>query len=370
MLVRPGGVSRAAVFCPLPTGTLSSALTMDRSHVIRTSHHDKAVVIAAVLLAAAVTPASAQQRYRLDQGQWKQQTVVDPASPAGKLQAIRKALAQEQSANALDMVDAWIEANPEHPLLVEAHLLKGDAMVGQGEYFKSLFDYEYVARVYPASEQFAVALEREFEVAKLFASGKKRKWLGMRILSAWGEAEELLIRIQERLPGSALGEKASLALADFYFDRREMTSASAAYDLFLQNYPRSEHRERAMLRLIHASLATFQGPQFDPTGLIDAQERIRKYEQEYPASAEQLDTATLSVRIRELLALKNQQIGDWYARRGNQVSANYMYKRVTQEYPDTAAAQNASGHMFDNIGADAEPLRGDEAAQSSPEDGS
>jgi len=296
-------------------------------------------LIALVLLLT--QPVGAQESYQLQDGQWHKGTALDPTTPAGQLQAIRKTLAMDDWLRARDMADQWIKRYPNHPRLVEAYLLRGDAKLLAHQYFQSLFDYEYVVRSFPASEQFLVALEREYQVAKLFASGTKRKFLGMRILSAASEAEEVFIRVQERAPGSQVGELASLALGDFYYDRRQMTTAVEAYDLFLTNYPYSQSRQRAMKRLIQASLATFKGPKYDPTGLIEAAQRIKAYEQQFPAAAQQFDTPTLQSRVRELLANKALRTAQWYDNQHQRVSAITMYQRIVRQYPQTDTAQQA-----------------------------
>lgn len=294
-----------------------------------------------VLGLALTRPAGAQERYRLEAGQWQQQTHIDPATPEGEIQTIRRKIAEGNAKDAQDLASDWITRHPNHPLLVEAYLLRGDARVAQGKEYKALYDYEYVIRQYPASEQFNVALEREYEIARLYAAGQKRKFLGMRILPAGDEAEEIFIRIQERSPGSELGEKASLALGDYYFNHGQMTSAAEAYGLFVVNYPRSQYRERARLRVIQANLARFKGPSFDPTGLIEAAERIRQYQKEYPAAAERIGADALLVRINESLAMKIYRSAEWYKDRGRQWSAVTMYRRVIRDYPQTAAAKVA-----------------------------
>ena len=236
------------------------------------------------------------------------------------------------------MVDLWIETHGNHELIAEAYLLRGDTKVAQKHYFKALFDYEAVANLYPASNQFHTALEREFEIARIFDQGTKRRFLGMRLIPATDDSQELYIRIQERAPGSDLAEKASLALADHYYRRANMLSAATAYDLFLDNYPRSVHREQALRRLIQANLATFKGPRFDPTGLIEASERLESYRRQFPAAAEQVGGDTRRIRIDESLAAKDLYSARWYERRDQRRSAVYIYRRVIRDYPQTAAA--------------------------------
>ena len=304
--------------------------------------------LAAALPAAAVATALAlgsaahgQQDYKLEDGQWRQTTSHDPATPRGQIQQIRKQIAQEQYKQARVAAAQWIENYPNHPMLAEAYLLRGDAWVGQKRYYKALFDYEYIARVFPASQQYMTALEREYEIALLFAAGMKRVWLGMRIFPARVEAEELFIRVQERSPGSEVAEKASIALGDFYFSQSQMESAAQAYALFLENYPQSRFRQRAMLRQIQANLATFKGPHFDATGLAEAAERIKIFKEQYPVAAEQIGTQTLLVRVDESLALKQFYRARWYERVNQPVSARYVYQRLIEDYPQSVAAKAA-----------------------------
>lgn len=300
-----------------------------------------AVVAWVVVCCVGAWPAMAQERYRLTEDQWKKLTQYDPATPEGQIQEIRKALAEGKGERAENLCSRWIKRYPNHPMLVEAWLLRGDAKVMRGNEYKALREYEYVIREFPGSEQFTTALEREYEIAKLYTAGRKRRFLKMRIIAADEEAQEIYIRIQERSPGSALGEDASMMLGDHLFGRADMRNAAEAYDAFILNYPRSPRRERAMLRVIQANLARFKGPEFDSTGLIEANERIKQYQKEYPAAAERIGSDALLVRIDESLALKTYYNANWYRGRGEKVSATTMYRRVVKDHPQTAAAKVA-----------------------------
>jgi len=307
-----------------------------------------------LLLGAALTPApaAAQQRYELSDDRWRAVEPPDPDSPAGQLQAIRKLLAEGEAKDAEKAATTWIETYPEHPLAVEAYLLRGDARVARNNLYKALFDYEYLIRRYPASEQFHTALRREFEIARMFVNGKNRDFLGLPILPADGDGAEILIRIQERAPGSAIGEKAHLLLGDYYFNDGQMSSAAEAYSLFLENYPDSPNREFAMLRTVQASLARYKGPRYDQRGLIEAQQRLKLYAAEFPASAEQIGANALTVRIRESLAQRDLITARWYVQRGEAVSAAVLLRRVITDYPDTAAA----GEAVDELEAMGRPV--------------
>ena len=120
-----------------------------------------------------------------------------------------------------------------------------------------------------------------------------------------------------------------------------MTSAAEAYDLFLTNYPESRYTERAILRQVFSSLATFKGPMFDPTGLIEASQRIKTFRNQFPAAAQRVGTRALLVRVEQSLGMKMLFTGQWYEKRNNPVSAVYLYRRVVRDFPRTAAAQSA-----------------------------
>lgn len=311
--------------------------------------------LAACALAAALclpaAPSMAQEQYQLQQQHWQKQPTYPPDSPQGQLQAIRRELAEFQALvsahpdearahadRAQDLAEKWIADHPNSDLMADALLLHGNARAARRHYYNALEDYEQVIRRYPASPQFQEALRHEFQIAKLFINGMRRRFLGMRILTAYSEGEELLIRIQERSPGSALGEEASITLANYYYRDGQMYNAAQTYDIFLKNYPRSPRREEAMLRAIQANLARFKGPRFDPTGLIEARQRLRTYRRAYPAAADRMGVDALLVRIDESLAMKQYLIAGWEVKRDNLVSAAYLYQRLVKAYPRTAAA--------------------------------
>ena len=199
------------------------------------------VILITCLAALAPGRAHGQQEYRLDADDaWTAGDLPEPGTPERQVHLARRALATRQYDRAEILATEWIERYPNHPLLPEVYLLRGDSLRGREDYYQALFDYEFVARTYSGSDVFVTALQREYEIAVLFAGGLKRKLWGLRIVDASDDAEELFIRVQERLPGSRLAENAAMSLADFYFSRRDMALAAEMYEIFIENHPRSE----------------------------------------------------------------------------------------------------------------------------------
>jgi outer membrane protein assembly factor BamD (BamD/ComL family) len=300
--------------------------------------------MAVAVLAALSLPgrAQAQQEYILsDEDKWSATTAPDPAAPEGQLSEARKALAMNETERAETLARTWIERYPRHALLPEAYLIRGDAKAADNDEYEALFDYEYVARMFPGSEAFVRALERELAIAKDYIAGKRRKQWGLRIWDASADGEEILIRVQERLPGSKLAEDAGMTLADYYFDRRQMDLAAEAYDLFIENYPRSALIDKARRRLIYAHLATFKGPAFGATGLYEARERLRQLRALQPAEAERMGAEALLTRIDESDAQKMLTIATYYMATGEMVSAEFTIRRLVKRYPRSVATAEA-----------------------------
>jgi len=302
-----------------------------------------AVAVLVAWACAAGTPALAQQEFKLDESdRWREMDAPPPGSPAAVLRMARLALATGEAKRAKAIADAWLERFGLDPLRPEALLIRGDAKDALGDEYEALFDYEDIARRYPYSAAFVPALEREFGIAQRYVAGLRRKFWGtVRVVNADDDAQEILIRIQERLPGSALAEKAGMALADFYYERRDMELAADAYDLFVQNYPRSRFVDKARLRLIAAYCSGYKGPQFDARGLAEAAVKLRELQATEPLLARQIGAEAILLRVYESEADKRLTTANWYWTTGDPISAEREIRALVKKYPRSVATLQA-----------------------------
>jgi tetratricopeptide (TPR) repeat protein len=290
-------------------------------------------------------PAAKSPEYRLDaSGNWVQIGAPKPGSDEAMLSDARRALAEDRPADARQAVNPFIEANERtsNPLLADAYLIRADALTAEGDEYEALYDYEAIARRFTASRAFITSVEREMDIGIRYVNGLKRKLFGVRCIGASDIGEELLIRVQERMPGSRLAERAGIELADYYYRDHELQLAVEAYDLFIENYPKSQYIERAMQRRIYATIARFKGPKYDGSALIDAKILTERYASTYPAGAEKagLDEG-LTTRLDESAGQAMLENAQWYMRRGDEVSARLIMQRLVRSHPRTAAAQKA-----------------------------
>jgi outer membrane protein assembly factor BamD (BamD/ComL family) len=292
-------------------------------------------------LGALTVQATGQTEYTLDEfDQWK--PAPGPATLDPMLQQARLALANNEPQRAYTLATTFLDQNPLSPMRPDALLIKGDADLAMDSEWQALFSYEEIARRYATTAVFVPALEREFEIARAYTHGLRKRFLGtFRVLDAGDDGQEILIRIQERLPGSELAEKAGMELADYYFRIRDMPLAADAYDLFTQNYPRSRLVVKARLRLIYAYYAQFKGPEFEGKGLEEATSNLKRLQTDEPAVAQKIGADALLVRIYESEAARLKAQSDWYVRVEDWIAAEMMVRKLVRKYPNSIAAIQA-----------------------------
>ncbi len=319
-----------------------------------------------VALAAWLTlPAAARAQYNEyklgPDGQWVQTGAADPDSPQAVLAQARRDLAEDRPEQARTVLTTWINQYERtgSEYLPEALQLRGDALTLMGNEYDALYDYERVIKEFTGSGAYVTCVERELDIGVRYVNNYKRKFFGMRILNSEDVGEELLIRVQERMPGSRLGERAGIELADYYYRTHDLSLATEAYDLFLKNYPSSQYRMKAMQRRVYATIARYKGPRYDGSALLDSVVLIRRFRNQYPAQASQggLDDALLA-RIDESIAAEMYESARWYLKQGDEPSARYLLQRLVRERPRTAAAGQAYDFMksrgwLEESGADA-----------------
>lgn len=299
-----------------------------------------------------------------DEEGWQQVEAPEEGTDAAFIARMQRLLAEERAREARTELRSWIDTHrrTDNPFLARAYLLLGDSYIATGHEYKALFEYEVVINDFPASEEFALAVERELEVAIRYSQGLRKREFGLfRIGATSLLAEDLMVRVQERMPGSKLAERAGIELGDHYFRRGEMRMASEAYEIFLTNFPESRYRQRAMQRRIHANLARFKGPKYDGSGLIEASLLIEDFRDRYPSEAEQAGiNDALEARLDESAGAQKLDTARWYLRRNDPVSARFTLRRLLRDHPRTVAASRAVQIMVERgwIDDDDPRLRG------------
>jgi len=303
-----------------------------------------------IVLTLLTTQALAQTETQLtDDGTW-QTTTTAPLNPDAQIMAdAQKYIAQGNPGKAVSKLSNWLEKNKRSRSnhIAQAYYLRGLAHLENDREYKALFDFELVIRDFSDSEYYAKAVQREYDIAKLYLAGLKRRFLGVRFESGRPIAEELLIRTQERLPGSQIAETAALDLANHYYNQRQLKLAAEMYEIFRINHPDSRNIRYAMLREIECNIARFKGPRYDGSGLLDAKLLIEQYTRKYPGESIRSGiTQGLDAWIDESAAQQALDTAKWYLKTNDLPSAKFILARLLRRHPATIAADQAIDLML------------------------
>ncbi len=310
-------------------------------------------VAVSLLLVSGVSSVDArQEQYRERQvldpesAEWVEQPLEDAGEPADDLDRARHYLATEKYGKAYKLLKKWTAKNPDHDRYYEGMYLLGEAEFEREHFYQAYEAYEVVADAH-AGEFFYRALRREMDVARAFLSGERRIVWKFLFVPAYDDGIEILDRIWERVPGTRLGELALKLKADYFFAVGDVDLAQDEYVNLTREYPNGRYVQLAMLRSAEAAAAAFPGIRFDDRALLDADVRYRQMQSVFPAYAERERVADRLEGIRQQRAEKDLDIAAWYQRTKQAAAAEYYYRLVLQDWPDTLAAGEAQRGLRD-----------------------
>jgi len=302
----------------------------------------------APVLADGPDPARTERlRFDPNQGQWVEQPAPEPGTPQGELAAARADFSRGEFGRAHRRIAAWQkgygESSELHPeaLLLEAQIEK--ARRNYHEAYVLLTRFLDLYRPTALADQAVVEL---FNIAEVYLSGVKRKFWGMRILSAEELALEVLDRISTEFEGTSSAVLALKTKGDYFFNRGDFLLAELEYGRIVQEYPAGRYHRYAMRQAAAAALAGFPGVRFDDAPLIEADERYRRYAQVYPEYARREGVGLVLEGIRERRADKEYEIAEYYQRIGQSRAARFYYEAILDHWPDTAAGAKAGAQLF------------------------
>lgn len=302
-------------------------------------------LLAATILVSpfAVTALGQSSEFKLDESrQWASTTAPEPGSDGALIAEARRHLAEDNPASAQALMDPWIETNrrPGNKYMPDALLIRGDALLAQDREFMALYDYEDICKNHRESDAFALAINRELDIAVRYANGLRLRILGIR----WGDPEdvmvELFLRISERLPRSQASERAMIELADYYYRQRELAQAKDVYIAYIESFPNGPNALKARERRIHCDVGRFKGPRYNAAALIDAKVQIEQFQRRYPAEAEATGlNKALASRLDESMAAQLLDTAKWYLSLGDEPSAKFVLRRLQRDHPLTLSAE-------------------------------
>ncbi len=157
----------------------------------------------------------------------------------------------------------------------------------------------------------------------------------------WRDASQAFETVISIGRGTEFGQDAQFYLAESYFNDRRYMMAASEYERYSSSHPNSERREYSdfMIGKSYYNLS----PRFniDQTYTYRAIEQFRLYMARYPNSDRITEAGERIDELRNKLARKEFEAGEFYMRTGRYNAATVSYDLVIDRYPESRWAERA-----------------------------
>lgn len=141
--------------------------------------------------------------------------------------------------------------------------------------------------------------------------------------------------------GTNFSKDAQFYLAESYFADRQYILAASEYERFISYYPQDEKREEVEYKL--ALCFYEQSPRYrlDQTPTRRAIQLFQLFNTKYPDSELVVESAARIDELRNKLARKAFEAGEFYLRTDRYVAASIYFDQVVDQYPESDWAESS-----------------------------
>lgn len=141
--------------------------------------------------------------------------------------------------------------------------------------------------------------------------------------------------------GTNFAEDAQYYLGESYFKDKQYIIAASEYERFISYYPQDEKREEVEYKM--ALCYYEQSPRYrlDQSPTRRAIELFQLYNTKYPNSELVTESAARIDELRNKLARKNYEAGEFYLRTRSYKAATIYYDLVIDQYPESSWAEQS-----------------------------
>lgn len=141
--------------------------------------------------------------------------------------------------------------------------------------------------------------------------------------------------------GTNFSKDAQYYLGESYYNNKQYIIAAAEYERFISYYPLDEKREEVEYKL--ALCFYEQSPRYrlDQTPTIRAIQLFQLFNTKYPDSEYVVESATRIDELRNKLARKAFESGEFYLRTNRYLAASIYYDQVIDQFPESKWAESS-----------------------------
>jgi outer membrane protein assembly factor BamD len=312
-------------------------------------------------LMTASSPLNAAIVYRPGEG-WNREDEDSGVAEKTASEQLRKAKAFETSGDLKKASGAYrtlVRVFPDTGAAPQAQLKLGEVYLALLEHEKAFDAYGRYLSAYPRGTDFDKAVEGQFNIAKLFLQGEKRKLLGVKTLPSMERTQKMFEEIIKNAPFSRWAALSQFNIGQALEKQTKYPEAIKAYQTVIDKYPADEVSADAQYQIGYIYFKQAQAGSNDQSARVKAREAFEDFQLKFPES-EKVAQATQNIKALDGKDTKQTLgIAQFYEKTENFTAAAIYYQDVINSAPGTpeaATAQKQLDGLKKTIGAD--KLRG------------
>jgi outer membrane protein assembly factor BamD (BamD/ComL family) len=240
---------------------------------------------------------------------------------------------------------------PDSALEEDALFMLGDCYFFLDKYPEAGDAYGELLKKYDNSRHLDKVVVRQFKVAQYWLELERyrpRQTLNPNLLDktrpTWdtrGNALKAFESVRLYDPTGPLADDSVLNTAAEHFANDRFDDADYFFSLLRSEYPKSEHLIKAYILGLQAKLNKYDGPMYDSTSLIEAEELIDQMLTQFPAELgkERERVIMLGKAVRYQMAQRDYEMAEFYCKTGHYGAASIYFNNVIKDFPETQLAQ-------------------------------
>ena len=298
----------------------------------------------ALALSWAATPsAEAALIFRSGEG-WNQEEEDAGAAEQSASEQLHKAQAFETSGDLKKAIGAYrtlVRKWPESGVAPEAQIKVASLDEAIHELDRAFDAYGKYVSTYPRGADFDKAVEAQFNIARAFLAGERRKLFGMKTFSSMERAQKMFEEIVKNAPFSKWAALSQFNIGQTHEKRGEFPEALAAYQLVVEKYSADDVAADALYQIGYIQLKLSNAGSNDKAARTKAKEAFEDFLMRYPQSEKAAQVKENLASLSGTDTKKTLGIAQFYERTKNYKAAVIYYNNVIKTSPDSAEAETA-----------------------------
>ena len=199
--------------------------------------------------------------------------------------------------------------------------------------------------MYPRGEDFDRCVEAQFNIAKLFLNGEKRKLFGVKTFSSMERAQQMFEEIVKNAPYSKLAALAQFNIGQALEKQSKQGEAIAAYQQVVDKYPVDPIAGDAQYQIGYIYFQEANSGSNDRSAREKARDAFEDFMMKYPQSEKVAQARENITHLAGTNTKKTLGIAQFYEKKKDYKAATIYYQDVIKDAPGSPEAVIAKTQM-------------------------